>query len=101
AEKLLADAQKLAPRDPAVLQALADLDQAKKTSTADTARLKKLKEDFDLAMGAGRDAAQKKNYPGAVNALKEAVRLMPDDKDAKDLLGMAERLRDQDVVAGQ
>jgi tetratricopeptide (TPR) repeat protein len=100
AEKLLADARTLAPQDAGVAAAAQELERIKKQPTpAETAAQKKLKEDFTLAMDAGRDAVKKQNYTGAVNAYKEAVRLMPDSKDAADSLRSAERLRDQTAAA--
>ena len=40
------------------------------------------KADYDFAMAAGKAAMEKKNYAGAVNSYREALRLMPNDKDA-------------------
>jgi tetratricopeptide (TPR) repeat protein len=56
----LAQAEKLVPRpvDPVV---------------------KKKKDDYDLAMTAGRAALAKDNFKGAINAFSEALRVMPGD----------------------
>jgi tetratricopeptide (TPR) repeat protein len=50
---------------------------------------KKRKEDFDLAMGAGDAALKKGNYAGAVNAYREALRLIPGDAGATKALNNA------------
>ncbi|MFQ3591855.1 MAG: tetratricopeptide repeat protein [Gemmataceae bacterium] len=52
---------------------------------------KKRKEDFDLAMSAGQAALKKGNYTGAINAFREALRLLPDDASATKALADAQR----------
>jgi tetratricopeptide (TPR) repeat protein len=91
AEKALAEAGKLAPDDKDVVKANQDLVAARKAAAASDKELKQRKDDYNLAMGAGKDAMQKKNYQAAVNSYKEALRLMPGDKDAADLLKAAEK----------
>jgi tetratricopeptide (TPR) repeat protein len=56
------------------------------------AKAKKLKEDFELAMSAGKAASAQKNYAGAVNAYKEALRLQPTDVAAAAALRESQRL---------
>jgi tetratricopeptide (TPR) repeat protein len=93
ADKFLADARTLAPQDAAVLAAAQELDKARKQpSPEEIARQKKLKEDYELAMDAGRNAVKKQNYQGAVNAFTEALRLMPDSKEAAEQKLAAQRL---------
>ena len=91
ADLYLGAAKKLIPGDAAVAAALKDLEVARKPAPADLAKLKQRQEDFKLAIDAGRDAYKKGNYVGAVNAFKQAVQLMPGDKDALDMLRGAER----------
>jgi len=71
ARSLLAQAEKLLPSpvDPAA---------------------KKRKEDFDLAMSAGEAALKKGNYTGAINAYREALRLIPDEPSASKALANAQ-----------
>ncbi len=45
-------------------------------------KAKQRQEDYELAMSAARAALKKNNYTGAINAYKEALRLMPGDKTA-------------------
>jgi tetratricopeptide (TPR) repeat protein len=90
AGKLLADARKLAPDDPAAAKVQDDLAKASK-ETAD--RIKKQQADFALAMGAGKSAALKGDYTGAVNSYTEALRIMPGDKDATSALAAAQQAK--------
>lgn len=71
AKVLFAQAEKLVPRpvDPVV---------------------KKKKDDYDLAMTAGRAALAKDNFKGAINAFSEALRVMPGDTVAGKALADAE-----------
>lgn len=101
AGKQLAEAQKLAPRDPAVLLALKDLETAIEQSPAGIARRKQRQEDYKLAMEAGRNAFNKENYPGAINSFTEALRLMPGDAEANDRLGLAQRLNNARIKKEQ
>jgi tetratricopeptide (TPR) repeat protein len=55
----------------------------------DPKKAKQQKEDYELAMGAGRDAMKKLNYQGAINAFTEALNKMPGDKAATDFLNDA------------
>jgi tetratricopeptide (TPR) repeat protein len=100
AEKALAEAGKLAPDDKDVLKANQDLTAARKSAAAGDKELKQRKDDYNRAMAAGKDAMQKKSYQDAANSYKEALRLMPGDKDATDSLKAAEKaLADARVVA--
>lgn len=91
AGKQLAEARKLAPNDPAVVAALKDLDTAIEQSPAAIAKRKQRQEDYKLAMDAGRSALRKEHYQGAINSFTEALRVMPNDADAADLLRLAQR----------
>jgi tetratricopeptide (TPR) repeat protein len=88
ASQLLREARQLGPNDTAVTAALADLDKLARTPTVDP----KAKENYEIAMGAGKSALDQKKYLGAVNSYKEALRIMPGDKDATAKLAEAERL---------
>jgi tetratricopeptide (TPR) repeat protein len=78
AEGLLNQARPLIPGDADVTRASDELARARKPAPVDTKR----KEDYELAMSAGADAVKKQNYPGAVNAYREALRIMPGDASA-------------------
>ncbi len=91
AERSLAEASKLAPDDKDVARLTQDLAAARKAATASEREQKQRKADYELALSAGKDAVQKKNYQGAVNSFKEALRLMPGDKVATDLVRSAEK----------
>ena len=95
AEKALAEASKLAPTDSAVQQALRDLDQAKKAATTEAER-KKRQADYDRAMTAGRQALAAKNYPAAIAAFNDALKVMPGDKNATAAL---QKARDAETAA--
>ena len=101
ADLYLGAARKLNANDPTVATAQKDLDVARKPSPAEIAKLKQREADFKLAIDAGRDAYKKGNFVGAINAFKEAERLMPGDKDALDMLRGAERARDEAVKKNQ
>jgi tetratricopeptide (TPR) repeat protein len=62
---------------------------------------KKQRDDYKLAMEAARDALNRKNYPGAINAFNEALRILPGDRDARDGLKAAEAARDAEVAAAR
>ncbi len=69
---------------------------------AEEASRKYRKENYDLAMGAARDAITKQNYQGAVFSFKEALRIMPGDKPAQDGLAAAQAaLFNQWMAAGR
>jgi tetratricopeptide (TPR) repeat protein len=93
AVQALAAANQLLPDDAAARDLLRQAEKARtdaKAAATDKEQ-KQRKADYDLAMSAGKDALQKKNYPAAVNSYTEALRLMPGDKDATDLLKSAEK----------
>lgn len=92
AGRLLDEARKLLPTDPAIASAQADLDKARKVAVVDPPRSKKTQEDYELAFGAGQDAMKKRNYQGAVNAYTEALRLLPGDARATEQLAAARKL---------
>src|SRR5262249_38172582 len=72
-------AARIGPTDPGVVQAQQDLTDARKAAAATDAKLKQAREDYQLAMDAGKAALKNQNYEGAVNSFKEALRLMPAD----------------------
>jgi tetratricopeptide (TPR) repeat protein len=55
-------------------------------------KAKQREEDYQLAMSAGKSALDKKNYQGAVNSFKEALRIKPGDKAAATALESSEKL---------
>ncbi len=97
AAKAFADANKLAPQDPAVQQALRDLDRAKAAAAQD-AEKQKQQAAYQAAMKTGNAALTAKRYDEAVKAFTEARRLMPGDQAALTQLKAAEKARD-DVKA--
>jgi hypothetical protein len=88
AERLLAEARKLLPRDPAIATAQAELDRARKPAVVS----KQTREDYELAFSAGQEAMKKANYQGAINAYTEALRLIPGDARATEQLAAAKKL---------
>lgn len=83
AAKAFAQAKELDPTNPAVLQALRDLEAARTAATADT---QKRLADFQAALLTGQKAYAAKDYATAVGAYTQATRLMPDDTKAPLLL---------------
>jgi tetratricopeptide (TPR) repeat protein len=79
AAKSYQDALKIDPANAEAKAALREIDRAK---GADSAAMKKRQADYGLAMDAGRGAIKARNFPGAVNAFNEALRIMPGDRDA-------------------
>ncbi len=67
-----------------------DLAKASK-ETAD--RAKKQHDDYSLAMGAGKAAVRKGDYPGAINSYTEALRILPGDKEAASALQSAQQIK--------
>jgi hypothetical protein len=66
------------------------LTQAEKRMTAPVdPQAKQRQDDYNLAMSAGGDALKKGNYPGAINAYREALRLLPGDAAATKALNNA------------
>jgi tetratricopeptide (TPR) repeat protein len=100
------EALRLKPGDPTATEALASAqkllqaeetkkraaEEAKKKPTAADPKMKQRQEDYKLAMDAAQAAVKKSNWTGAVNAFKEALRLMPGDKAATDGLASAQKL---------
>jgi tetratricopeptide (TPR) repeat protein len=102
AVKAFGEALKVKPGDATALkeqrEAQKALELAKK-APVDPRKEKQRLEDYKLAMDAGRAAAKKKNYQGALNAYNEALRLMPGDKTATEARDAARRLLEQEVKA--
>jgi tetratricopeptide (TPR) repeat protein len=88
--KALAVAQKLGPDNVDVKTALRDLEQAQKQAAADSAALKRRKQEFDTLVATGKTALNAKNYPAALKALSSATTLMPDNTEAQDLFRRAQ-----------
>src|SRR5262249_43344248 len=93
AAKAFGDAARLAPPDPAGVQAQKDLDAARAAAAADADRAKRTA-DYQAAMKTGRDAMQAKRYDDAIKAFTDAGKLMPGDRDAATLLSQAVSARD-------
>jgi tetratricopeptide (TPR) repeat protein len=87
AAKHLAEARKLAPQDPAVLQAQRDLDTARQATLGAEKKLAAYQE----AMAEGQKALNAKQFAGAVKAFTEATQLLPGDAKAGLLLKQAEQ----------
>lgn len=93
--------QKLAEERARLAKAKADADARQKMELAKAktdaeARSKSAppsrpREDYELALSAGKSALDKKNLQGAVNAYREALRLMPGDREATVRLQEAQR----------
>ena len=79
AEKDLAEAARLAPTDPEVVAARAELARAKSSTT-------KVQDDYKLAMDAARSALKKLDYQGGINAANVALGIIPNDPAALALL---------------
>jgi hypothetical protein len=95
AARALQDALRIDPGNAEAMAALREIDRARTPGGTDSAALKKRQADYSLAMEAGRAAMTSRNYPGAVNAFTEALRLVPGDRDATGKLQEAQRLRDE------
>lgn len=87
ATQLLREARQLGPTDAGVTAALADLDKLAKEPAPNRNQA-----DYKLAMDAGKAAFDRKNYAGAVNAYKEALRLISGDREATTRLAEAQRM---------
>lgn len=90
AEKALGAAQKLAPENIDVKNALRDLAQAEKQAATEAAAQKQRKQQFDSLLASGQAAMKAGNYQQALNALSSATTLMPENKEAQDLFRRAQ-----------
>jgi tetratricopeptide (TPR) repeat protein len=106
AEKALRAASALDAKNPAVVQGLKDIAQARKA----LANTKQIELDYTEALGAGQKALVGKNYAAAIKSFQEALNLKPKDptaqsflQKAQDAQGLAVRTAnyDQAIVAGQ
>jgi tetratricopeptide (TPR) repeat protein len=84
------DALKFMPGDPTAVKGLKDATQARDTAKADETTKKK-QADYQQAVQSGRSLLQAKKYDEAIRAFTDALRIMPNDKDAKALLMDAEK----------
>jgi len=82
--------QAAAKKSAEVVKAQGELAKASK-ETAD--KIKKQLDDYTLAMGAGKAAVRKGDYPGAINSYTEALRIQPGDKDAASALQSAQQIK--------
>jgi tetratricopeptide (TPR) repeat protein len=89
AEKTIAEAAKLAPRDPAVTQLSRDLNAARQAAATTAADMQKRKLAYADAMRLGRTALTAGRHADAVNAFTEALRQQPGDGEATRLLTQA------------
>jgi hypothetical protein len=94
--KMFTEALKANGSDLVALQGKKDAEAGLKKPAPADPKLKQRMEDYKLAMDAAAAAVKAKNYAGAVNAYKEALRLMPGDKAATDALASAQRLQQSD-----
>src|SRR5206468_2983930 len=88
-------AAKIAPDDPGVKQALADLQKAQ-TAAQDAAKAQadaaaKRKQQFDSLFASGKKAFDEKRYDDAVKLLGDAAALMPGDPATTGLLNQAQQ----------
>src|SRR5262249_51075635 len=89
AAKLLADAKKLDPKDPGVVGALKDLEDARGLAASEA--MKKQREaDYQKALKSGKDLLAAKKYDDAIKSFKDAGKLLPDDRAWQDLVKQAE-----------
>jgi tetratricopeptide (TPR) repeat protein len=86
------EALKIKPGDDAGLKGKRAALEAFKKAIAVDPRMKRLREDYQLAMDAAKAAVKKNNWTGAINSFNEALRLMPGDKAAADGLASAQKL---------
>jgi tetratricopeptide (TPR) repeat protein len=93
AARAIASAAQLAPKDPAVLQAQQDLEQARKAVAAEADKAKRLAA-YQEALRSGRASLAARRYDAAVKAFTEAQRLSPHDPSAMALLQQAVKARD-------
>jgi tetratricopeptide (TPR) repeat protein len=88
AAKKAADDQTAAKK---VLDAKAAADQVAAKKAAE--QIKKQRDDYALAMGAGKAAVRKGDYQGAINSYTESLRILPGDKDATAALQSAQQVK--------
>jgi tetratricopeptide (TPR) repeat protein len=98
AGKAFTEAAKLAPRDPAVMQALRDLEQSRGAAVAEADKQKQRAAQQAL-LKAGREALAARRYDDAVKAFTEAGRLVPGDPEAANGLREVEKARAQAKAA--
>ena len=94
AAKAFADARQLAPTDPNVARALQDLDQARRTATANAeAEKKKRLQEYQQAMTTGRQMLAARRFDEAARAFTDAGRLQPGDPQAAAMLREVDKAR--------
>lgn len=100
---LFREAKKIAPTNVDVLAGLAKAEQARDQELAAARRVtedKSKREDFQRLLAAGKANLEGKNYKAAALALAAALKLAPNDKDAKDALAQAEAKLDDGPADG-
>jgi tetratricopeptide (TPR) repeat protein len=88
AEQTLAEAEQLAPKDPAVLKAQDDLRQARQA-----ANQRRKQAEYDDAIKAGREALAAQRYDDAIRHFTEAGQVLPGDARAAQLLRQARQAK--------
>ena len=87
AEKALNSASLVEPNNPVVRQALKDVEAGRKAIADEKQR----QVDFQVALSAGQKSLQGKNYPAAITAFQQALKLVPNDPGALALLQQAQQ----------
>lgn len=93
ADKLLAEAAKLGPRDAGVIKALAALRQARQAMAASELDAKRRQQAYQKAITAARAALKAKRYDDALKSVSAALQQIPNDKDARALRAQVEAER--------
>jgi tetratricopeptide (TPR) repeat protein len=89
----LATAAKLAPKDPGVLAAQADLSKAQQAQQAEAAARQGREKQYQSLLASGRAALAAKRYDDAEKSFTQATALVPGDKTGLDLVQQARKAR--------
>lgn len=99
AETSLVKAQALDPTSAEVEKLLARARAGMSVKPVIDPKKAKLQEDYQLALSAARAASKTGNHAGAVNAYREALRLIPEDATAQTELAAVQRMQTQALYA--
>ena len=99
--KSFADAQKLIPGDKTSKDYLQEAQTAKQAAEDAVAAASKLKvqQDYQAALSNGQKALQGKDYNGAIRSAQQALKIMPNDVQATQLLQQAQDASNQEAKA--